>query len=264
MARQLITSESNPLVKDMRQMVRSARHCRKAGMTIAEGIHLMQEALKRPELIRKVVLRSGADAEGEVAELMPAIDAARLPVVELPAHLFNTVCPVDTSVGIMCLMSLPEDGEIRQGEDALFLDGVQDPGNVGTIIRAAAASGVKTIFASPQSAWLWSPKALRAGMGAHFQVQIRCSTSLEEAIEATGGEVLVADARGGEDVYKEAWGDKATLWVFGSEGLGVSEKALSLADKILLIPIEKSVESLNVAMAATVCLFEQRRRRLNA
>ena len=84
-----------------------------------------------------------------------------------------------------------------------------------------------------------------------------------EIKEKTGAVCLVADARGGKDLYEEKWGKGQTLWVFGSEGLGVSEKALELSDLTLLIPLESRVESLNVATAASVCLFEQRRRRLS-
>ncbi|WP_443894558.1 TrmH family RNA methyltransferase, partial [Parasutterella excrementihominis] len=122
---------------------------------------------------------------------------------------------------------------------------------------------VTNIALSPQCAYVWSPKVLRAAMGAHFFCNIISSVELAEIKEKTGAVCLVADARGGKDLYEEKWGKGQTLWVFGSEGLGVSEKALELSDLTLLIPLDSRVESLNVATAASVCLFEQRRRRLS-
>ena len=146
----------------------------------------------------------------------------------------------------------------------LYLDGVQDPGNVGTLIRTAVAAGISCIVASRGSASLWSAKALRAGMGAHFSAKLYEDidpVDLPDLFDATR---LAADARGGEDLYQASgWENGHTVWMMGAEGPGLSQVALSQAERRLYIPIIRDCESLNVGAAAAVCLFEQRRRRLS-
>lgn len=259
---QTITSPNNAFIKELKKLNKSNRYCRETGRTIAEGIHLAQELIKRPELIQQIVIRTGAENSPEVQRVLRDLNSLSKPVIEVPAAVFNEICPVETSVGLLCVITIPAQDRIKAGEDSVYLDGVQDPGNVGTIVRTAVAAGVKTLITSPDSAWIWSPKVLRAGMGAHFSLRIVCAYPLPEAVEQSGCQVLVADARGGQDLYQTEWGEEPTLWVFGNEGQGVSRLSLDLADKVLLIPIEPAVESLNVAIAASVCLFEQRRRKI--
>ena len=264
MLMQQITSPNNGFIKELKKLNKSNRFCRETGRTIAEGIHLAQELVKRPELIQQVIVRTGAEKSPEVQKVLQVLNSLSKPVIEVPAAIFNEISPVDTSVGLLCVITIPAQDKIKSGEDAVYLDGVQDPGNVGTIVRTAVAAGVRTFITSPDSAWIWSPKVLRAGMGAHFSIRIVCGYPLQEAVEESGCQVLVADARGGQDLYQTEWGDDPSLWVFGNEGQGVSRLSLELADKVLLIPIEPAVESLNVAIAASVCLFEQRRRKTMA
>lgn len=169
---------------------------------------------------------------------------------------------MENGAGIVCEISTPEPQEEVGHGDIVFLDGVSDPGNVGTIIRLSLAAGVSTIAVSNQCAYIWSPKVLRAGMGAHFFCRFIFGKSLKSIKEESGNQCLVADARGGKDLFAENWGERPTIWVFGNEGTGVSQDSLQNSDKTLLIPIDRRVESLNVASAASVCLFEQRRRRM--
>lgn len=258
-----ITSAANPSIKLAKNLAQHSRAARKEGLSLAEGIHLARELLSHPELVRKVFLREGAEKNFEISEILQKYLSLKISVVQLPSQIYASISPVDTSAGIVCEIRIPEEGKIKKDEDWIYLDGVQDPGNVGTILRSALASGVTNIALSPQCAYVWSPKVLRAAMGAHFFCNIISSVELEEIKEKTGAVCLVADARGGKDLYEEKWGKGQTLWVFGSEGLGVSEKALELSDLTLLIPLDSRVESLNVATAASVCLFEQRRRRLS-
>jgi TrmH family RNA methyltransferase len=144
--------------------------------------------------------------------------------------------------------------------DIVYLDGVQDPGNVGTLLRTAAAAGITTVIAGPATAFVWSPRVLRAAMGAHFALHLSDDTPLTEVRQRFGGEVLAADPAG-DDLYAADWGRGRTLWIFGSEGQGLSADARAAASRCLRIPLAAGVESLNVAAAAAVCLFEQRRRR---
>lgn len=257
-----IASASNPAVKAAKRLATQPRFAREQGLSLAEGIHLARELAAHREYVRKIFLREGAEKNPEIRSVLAQFESEDLVCLVLPPGLFASICPVEASAGIICEIQIPEQGKIKKGQDTIFLDGVQDPGNVGTIIRLSLASGVTNIALSSQCAYVWSPKVLRAAMGAHFYCNIVSSADIEKVKEESAAECLVADARGGKDLYEEAWGEKPSLWVFGSEGLGVTEKALALADKTLLIPLDPRVESLNVGTAAAVCLFEQRRRRL--
>ncbi|WP_282196075.1 TrmH family RNA methyltransferase [Turicimonas muris] len=260
---QLITSENNELVKQLKRLNQSNRFCKKEGLTIAEGVHLAKELIHRQDLIKAVVIKEGAGEKNEISEILSQLHASSIKHYEFSQSVFNKVCPVEESAGILCLIRIPSEPEIPQDSDWVFLDDVQDPGNVGTIVRSSLASDVSNLAVSKNSAYPWSPKVLRAGMGAHFRMRIFTSLFLEDIKEQTKNVCLVADARGGQSLFNSLWGENGqrTIWVFGNEGQGVSEDTLKLSDKRLIIPLNPAVESLNVAMAATVCLFEQKRRR---
>lgn len=202
---QQITSPNNGFIKELKKLNKSNRYCRETGRTIAEGIHLAQELIKRPELIQQIVVRTGAENSPEVQKVLQTLNSLSKPVIEVPAAIFNEISPVDTSVGLLCVITIPDQNKIRVGEDAVYLDGVQDPGNVGTIVRTAVAAGVKTFITSPDSAWIWSPKVLRAGMGAHFSVRvvcvIRCRSRGRIRLSGVGGR-----RQGRQDLYQTEWG----------------------------------------------------------
>ena len=146
----------------------------------------------------------------------------------------------------------------------MVLERVQDPGNVGTILRSAAASGVGQIVLNADSADAWSPKVLRAGMGAHFLLRIHSRVDLAQWRSGYQEKLWVTALSGRpQNLYKMALAEPAA-WLFGNEGSGVSAAALALADGSVHIPMAGATESLNVAMAATVCLFEQMRQRMQA
>lgn len=262
MIRVRATSGANESLKRARRLLKYPRLCRKTGTTLAEGLHLAGELCKHSELIRTIFIREGADRNPELQAILGKLEHLNIYLLELPSALFASICPVENGAGIVCEISTPDPREQVGHEDIVFLDGVADPGNVGTIIRLSLAAGVSNIAVSDHCAYIWSPKVLRAGMGAHFFCRFIFGRSLKSIKEESGNQCLVADARGGKDLFAESWGERPTIWVFGNEGAGVSQDSLQNSDKTLLIPIDRRVESLNVASAASVCLFEQRRRRL--
>lgn len=260
---QPIQSEANAKFKRWKRILESTRVMRKEGVTLAEGAHLVQVVLERGVKPLAVLLRAkgiNEEAEGLLAKLAQK----RVPLYVLDTLLYDQLSPVEHGAGIMVEVALPENPQAPESPvDALYLDGVQDPGNIGTLVRTAVASGIKHIAASKNSAHFFSPKALRAGMGAHFAATIYENVEPTELKQLFKGRILAADARGGQDLFEEkAWSETATTWMMGSEGQGISQAALDAADQRLYIPIEHDCESLNVAAAAAVCLFEQRRRRL--
>lgn len=161
---------------------------------------------------------------------------------------------------VLALIDIPDAGALPAGGDCVVLDGVQDPGNVGTVLRSAAAAGVGTVVLGRGSADVWSPKVLRAGMGAHFLLDIYSQADLEIWLASYKGRVFATALR--EEKQAVLYGEdlcEPTAWVFGNEGAGVGKAVLDRADKCVRIPMHDATESLNVAMAATICLFEQMR-----
>ncbi len=259
---QPIQSEANARFKRWKKLADSGRAVKKEGATLAEGVHLAQTALERSVPINAVILRSkGINAEAE--SLLTGLQRSCAPFFVLDSTLYDAISPVEHGAGLMLEVRLPVLNRPQSlDEDVLYLDGVQDPGNIGTLIRTAVASGVTNIVASAGCANCWSAKALRAGMGAHFAAAIYENVSPEEVVGFCRGRRLAADARGGSDLYATAgWEKGPTVWMMGSEGQGLSDAALSVAEQRLYIPIQADCESLNVSAAAAVCLFEQRRRR---
>jgi RNA methyltransferase, TrmH family len=259
----IITSPENPTVRRLKRLSGSARDCRTLGRTLIEGAHLLQAAQLSKAVLHTLVLRAGDTP----AEALALADQARaLPgvkTVELAPALYRAISPVEHGSGVLAEIGIPRALlPDRIDEDSVYLDGVQDPGNVGTLLRTAAAAGVRQVLAGPGCAYLWSPRVLRAGMGAHFVLGLHEEVLPEVIGRVFAGTVLAADAAGGDDLYSEGWDRAPTLWMFGAEGQGLGPATLALAQRRLRIPIDERVESLNVAAAAAVCLFEQHRRRL--
>lgn len=255
-----IVSADNPLVRRLRRLAESPRASRAAGRTLAEGLHLVEAALAAGRTMHLVALRGAATAPARALAERAALRGAR--VVELAAALYDRIAPVEHGVGLLAEIDvaappLPQ----RLAADAVYLDGIQDPGNAGALLRTAAAAGVRHVAASSGTVYLWAPKVLRAAMGAHFALALYEDVTPDAAAGAFAAERLAADAHGAASLYAPGWGAAPTLWFFGAEGAGLSPEAVELAQRRLRIPVSDAVESLNVAAAAAVCLFEQRRRR---
>jgi len=255
---QRIGSRDNPLVKRVRALGRSARACRNSGETLLDGPHLVAEALRAAVPIKALLVAESAFGRPEQAKLCETLaEVSRL----LPDDLFRQLSPVETPSGIVALIDLPPAPHAAIDQDLIVLDAVQDAGNVGTILRTAAAAGVRQAALSEGCAQAWSPKVLRAGMGAHFRIGIIEHADVAGLLKNYAGivaaTVLAPDA--GELYRCDLSGPVA--WLFGSEGAGLSPALVGLATHRIAIPMAAEVESLNVACAAAVCLFEQLRQR---
>jgi TrmH family RNA methyltransferase len=261
----LITSPTNERYKRWKKLADTPRTSKKLGVTLAEGIHLAQVIRDSEARVVSIVLReTGASAEAvQLAGELADVKDAR--VFTVSGALYDAICPVEHGVGLTLEFETIQTPRphVPVRADVLYLDGVQDAGNMGTLIRTAVAAGVRYIAASSGSAGLWSPKVMRAGMGAHFGATLFENVTPRDLIDMFDARRLAADARGGSDLFRSTgWDEGPTVWMMGAEGPGLSDAALQVADARYLIPIEASCESLNVGAAAAVCLFEQRRRRL--
>ena len=252
----LISSRSNPLVKRVASLARSGRERRKSGQTVLDGAHLIGAALDAGVPILSVLVSERGMQRKEHDALVSRVpDSADIGL--LTDALFDQLSPVDTPTGILALIDVPMQSATKHTGSVLVVDGVQDAGNLGTLLRTAAAAGLEQVLLTAGCAQAWSPRVLRGAMGAHFVLGINenadaaaflgdyagqcCVTALSDVAES----VFDVDLR--EDV----------AWVFGAEGAGVSPELARLATRQVRIPKPGPVESLNVAAAAAVCLFEQ-------
>lgn len=255
-----ISSDANPRFREWLKLATQPRAVREAGLTLAEGLHLAQTALAAGITPEAVLLRRGADRQA-LHDVLDRVAGLRVPEYELGASLFDRLAPVERGVGLILVIPLGESAlPPRADGDALYLDGVQDPGNAGALLRVAAAAGVHLVCASPATTALWAPKALRGAQGAHFALRI-CEQVTPEALKQLGAVTWIATtAQAEQSLWAAALPRGAIGWMFGSEGQGLSREALALCTLRVSIPVSDAVESLNVVTAAAVCLFERKRR----
>lgn len=251
----LIQSRDNALFKQLKKLAESGRERRKSGLTLLDGVHLVQAYEEAFGPLDTLIVAESAS--GEAADY-----AAGREHVVLADALMRDLGLVETPSGLLAMAPIPAAREgIRRDCDAILLDGVQDPGNLGTLLRTAAAAGIRQAVLSPGCASAWAPKVLRAGQGAHFALSIHEDVDLLTVMADYAGTTAVTCLDGATSLYEAAWSGPVA-WVFGAEGQGVGRPLIEAARLRLRIPMPGDVESLNVAAAAAVCLFEAVRRRL--
>ena len=255
----LIRSRENPRFRTLRQLATSTRERRKAGLALLDGMHLISAYRASGGVPEQLILSESGAANAEAAQL--AAGVAGEAVLVLADSLFNDVAQVATPTGIVALIRTPEPGPLPHTiERCVMLENIQDAGNLGSILRSTAAAGIATVLLSPGCAFAWSPKVLRAGMGAHFSLDIFDNADLPAAVQRLSGRLICADSHAQKTLYQaDLRGPLA--WAFGNEGSGLSAALAAVAAEQLRIPMPGGAESLNVAAAAAICLFEQVRQR---
>lgn len=254
-----ITSRDNPLVKRLHALAQSGRERRQRGETVLDGAHLLQAAIEARWPLKAVVCSESGLARAEHQRLLDALDAD-VQRYQLPDTLFRHVSPVDAPSGVLAIIDLPSPvaAEPLSGS-VVVLDAVQDPGNLGTILRTAAAAGVRRVLLGTGCAQAWSPRVLRAGMGAHFMLEIEEGVDPGARLSAYPGRCLATALGPGACSLYALDLSGPVAWLFGAEGQGLSPALLARADQRVIIPMAEGIESLNVGAAVAVCLFEQAR-----
>jgi TrmH family RNA methyltransferase len=254
-----VQSRENALFRTLSRLAASARERRTRGATLLDGPHLVQAYCDAGGIADTLVASESAYAREEIRLLFERSPARARAI--LADRLFESVAQVTTPTGIMAVIPTPTPApEPARAETCLLLDGVQDPGNLGSILRSAVAAGVRHVFLSKGCVFAWSPKVLRAGQGAHFFLAIHERAPLAELAERFEGKVAATDLRSSLSLF-DADLSGPVAWVFGAEGGGVSPELAARAGLRLRIPMPGPAESLNVAAAAAICLFEQVRQR---
>jgi TrmH family RNA methyltransferase len=256
-----ISSRDNPFYKELKALAASSQARRKAGRTLLDGVHLCQAWLDLRGAPVHCVLADSALANPEVAAIAAACAALHGPVTVLPEALFGALSQVEHGVHLLFLVDTPAPvAPAALQASCVLLDGVQDPGNVGSILRSAAAAGITEVYCSAGTAFCWSPKVLRAAMGAHFVLAIHENVDLGALIDASTIAVLAMSGYAEQRLYDVDL-RAPVAWLLGHEGQGVAADLMARATQQVVIPHAGQVESLNVAAAAAVCFFEQLRQR---
>ena len=252
----VIDSRRNPRLKRLKV---AANDPRKAGLALAEGLHLVGECLARGPRPELLLLAEGADRRPDIARLVAR--SGEVEILIVTDGLFRDITGVTAPAGIAAAFVPPQARERSAGNDTVLLEAIQDPGNVGAILRTAAAAGIGHVFLSQGCASAWSLKVLRAGQGAHFSLNIVERADLASVLAACGTASVATVVRGGRSLYDLDL-VPPLAWLFGSEGSGLSTGLTDVATWKATIPLTQDTESLNVAAATAVCLFEARRQRL--
>jgi RNA methyltransferase, TrmH family len=243
----LITSRDNPLLKRLRLLSQDSTAYRKQGQVWLEGDHLCRALLARGHRPATALFTEAYWPTAPVA----LRDACEHRVV-IPEALMAGLSGLESPAGVGFVWALPEADVVLPGTAAVILDRLQDAGNVGSILRSAAAMGFGQVLALKGTAALWSPKVLRAGMGAHFALHLAEGLALED-LEALAMPLLVTSSHRGDFLHqaKLHW---PCAWVLGHEGQGVQPALEAMAHQSVRIIQPGGEESLNVAAAAAVCL----------
>ena len=254
----LIASRQNPRFKALRAL---AAEPHRNGQALADGIHLVSVCLERQVAIALMLASESGLRNREIGDLLAR--AKGIEIVTLSDALYREITGISSPTGIAAVIGIPPATDEPPHGDAVLLEGVQDAGNVGAILRTAAAAGIGHVLLGPGCAGAWGLKVLRAAQGAHFSLTIREQVDLAAALGASGVTSIATVARGGI----EPWNidlSGPTFWLLGNEGGGLSAPLTAAADLRATIPLAVATESLNVAAAAAICLFEARRQRVKA
>ena len=244
----VIRSRDNPRVRRWAKLASDARFRKSEQRILVEGPHLVAEALQAAlQPLALIVSESGLKRD-DIQKLI----GKQAPVI-LGDHIFGVVADAETPPGIAAEIAIPQ-AKADTEKSCVFLEGVQDPSNVGAIIRTAAAFGVGAAVLDRACADPWSPKVLRAAMGGHFKLALRQVPDLAKELKGFPGKLLGTVLTGGVALRKADLGGRLG-WIFGAEGQGVSPALVAKAATKVTIPMAPGTESINVAAAAAICLY---------
>jgi TrmH family RNA methyltransferase len=243
-----VTSEHNPYIKRIKALRdrRSVRHAER--LCIVEGPRFVADAarLEDPRLL--VVTEQRADGD------LPSADDLLI----VPESLFTAISDTLTPQGMLAIFPFPRVQPPPGPKLVLIADGIQDPGNLGTMIRSAAALGATSVVCGPGTVDPWSPKAVRSAAAAQWQIPVMLADELPTSLE--GVELLISDGAG-RDAIDQADLTQSVAIAIGSEGRGVGQELRSIAHTLVSIPMSGEIESLNAGIAAGIVLYEAQRQR---
>ncbi|MDD5471447.1 MAG: RNA methyltransferase [Sideroxydans sp.] len=253
-----ISSRDNAFYKSLLRLTSSSRERRDAAQTLLDGPHLLRAWLDSGRFPSHILLSPSALDDTEISRLRA--ECPNVPCTLLDESLFKQLSELKTPNGLLTLIDIPQPAHTFTPGFALLLEDIQDPGNLGSILRSAAAAGCDAVYLSQGCADAWSPRVLRAAMGGHFVLAINESSSLLDIASHFDGSLLAASLEAETELYDCELRGKIAFAI-GNEGAGLSAELQGKAQQRFIIPMPGKVESLNAAAATAVCLFEAARQR---
>jgi len=259
----MITSYKNPKIKDVRDLLGTKKHRDRTRQMVIEGVRLAEEAIRHQVSIQTCFFSENLSERGK--KLLQTIRQRSASVEEISTGLMHRLSDTQHAQGILLVCSIPERQIPTDADFLLVLDGINDPGNLGAIFRSAAALDVDGILLTPGSTDPYSPKALRAGMGAqlHLPIDWRNVPAIKDWLASLQAPFLLTTTT--MDCEHASWHTDLTgpiCLVIGNEAHGISNDMLSISDQCVRIPIAENTESFNVAIAAAILMYEIRRQRI--
>lgn len=262
----VITSTQNETVKEIEKL-KTSKGRKEAQAYLLEGVRFLEEALKAGARIRQAFYTTRMLESDRNKSLVDELKAQGVSLQEVSDHVLKKISDTDSPQGIVVVMEKPHIEETALFQEssgiAVLLEEIQDPGNLGTILRTAYAAGVKEIFLSKGTVDPFNPKVLRSTMGAIFNLRLHTGVDSIETINmarSMGYKALVADLDKAEPYYEVDLKDKFLL-VMGNEAQGLNPETIEACDKAIKIPMPGGAESLNVSLATGIILFEALRQR---
>lgn len=255
-----IRSRDNPAVKQLIALAHSSRERKKVGLTVLDGVHLIDAYRRAIGAPQQVAVAESAMMRDDVVGILRGLDERTL--ISLPDAFFRDISSLDSPSVAVALVETPVAKTTPPDATVLVMEDLQDPGNVGSLLRSAAAAGVKEVLTSKTTAFCWSPKVLRAAQGAHFSLNIVEGADIESFLDIYRGEslALVANQVGTTSLFETPLRGPVAL-LLGNEGAGLSAGVVGAAKRRVTLPMPGKIESLNVAAAGAIALFEIVRQR---
>jgi TrmH family RNA methyltransferase len=253
---EIITSRDNVKLK----FARSVRDGRESGLIFIEGVRLSNEAVRSGLSIRSTFVSNTFSKD-----LAETLENSRTDVIKVAEKAFASIADTENSQGIVLIAERPASSlaDVRGNGPVGLVHQVNNPANLGALVRTAEAAGAAGLITTSGSADAYSPKALRASMGSAFRLPIIEKSTFDEAMEWARSKGLVTTAAdiSGTTSYSEINWKVPRLIIFGSEAHGLDERELDMIDEKIIIPMENEVESLNLAVSSGIILFEAKRQR---
>jgi RNA methyltransferase, TrmH family len=256
-----ISSLHNERVKFVHALQTQGKTRRKERRCVLEGVRLIGDAIAigvQPDLV--LYTEDAITGDQPAARLIAGLRDSGAVCIEVTPDVMAHVSDTQSPQGIVAVVPLPELTPPANPDLILVLDGVADPGNMGTILRTAAAAGVDSVVLAPHCVDPFNPKVLRGGMGAHFRIPLARKSWSDISRDYADMPFYLADARGTVPYYAVDW-ILPTALIVGGEARGADSQAAVVAQKVISIPMDNQIESLNAAIATGVILFEIRRQR---
>lgn len=258
----MITSSQNPKIQQVRRLSAKKREREESGCYLIEGVRLVEEALKYADDCSYLLYAEPLNERAR--NLVYSFQQRGIETEEISSQLMASSADTDTPQGVLAVMRMHKAELPVRGDFFVLADGIQDPGNLGTLFRTCAAAGVQSLVLMPGCVDVYNPKVIRSAMGAHFRLPFFQMSWLDAGIwlrGMPGMQILTADSNGGKSCWEMELKQPTTL-IIGSEGAGPCAQALALSDGRILIPMPGNMESLNAGIAAGILIFEVVRQRL--